>query len=356
MTRKTINFDKIDFPPLQLFIELTTACNMRCKHCYLRGGEGPPRALPALDVQGLLGEFNALEGKFVSFSGGEPTLYREWRPVMRYARYLGLDVMLVTNGIGIESKDITFLAEIEATIAVSLDGATVKTHDAIRGLGRFTRTIDCLQRLTKAGLGHRLTLCFTPSQINYKELPGVIKLASQLGIGTVYVSLLELRGRAADAIEELSLNNEAKRHLVFSVFSLQERYPEVALECLNLCYFTERLHGKVVYGDSLDRTLRVTSDGELYLTAYLDDDPFYLGRYVPGTLRKIWYGVKVQKAFAAAAQRVHSVIDCHNCFVRRYCQGGSAAFAWTAHGRFEAVDEFCDAKQRLAQELFWSSE
>jgi radical SAM protein with 4Fe4S-binding SPASM domain len=338
-------------PPLQLFLELTTACNLCCSHCYLRAGEGKAHALPASDIHGLLGEFQALGGEYVSFSGGEPTLYREWRPVMRYARYLGLDTMLVTNGIRLDDGDIRFLADIEADVAVSLDGAVSSTNDAIRGAGSFARTTTSLQRLFDAGLGPKLTLCFTPSIENYRELSGIVKLADRIGIGTVYVSLLELRGRAADAKERLALDAEAKQKLVFTVYALQDRHPGIALECLNLRYFTERLHGHNINGDCLDRTVRVTSDGELYLTAYLDDELFHLGHYASQPLHQLWYSEKVRSAFQAADQRKETVAECRDCLARLWCQGGSATFAWAAHGRFDAVDGFCEAKQMLIQEL-----
>ncbi len=338
-------------PPLQLFLELTNRCNLRCRHCYVRAGEGKAHPLPALDVQSLLGEFQALGGEFVTFSGGEPTLYREWRPVMRYARYLGLETMLVTNGIALSAADISFLEEIGASVAVSLDGATAAVHDLIRGDGSFERTLDALFRLTEIGLGPSLTLCFTPSAANCDELPGVVGLASSLGIATVYVSLLEQRGRARDASDQLSLGPAQRRRLVFSMLSLQERYPEIGLECLNLRYFTERLRGHAIQGDSLDRTIRVTAEGALYLTAYLDDEPFQLGPYERGRLDRLWHGDKVRTAFAAADRRTESVAECRGCAARPWCQGGSAAFAWTAHGRFDAVDGFCDAKQAVLLEI-----
>ncbi|ABC21567.1 radical SAM protein [Rhodospirillum rubrum] len=338
-------------PPLQLFLELTTRCNLRCRHCYIRAGEGEARDLPASDVQGLLGEFQAMGGEFVSFSGGEPTLYGEWRPVMRYARYLGLEAMLVTNGVALSEGDIGFLDEIGASIAVSLDGASAAVHDAIRGRGSFERTGRTLERLGAAGLGGRVTLCFTPSAANCADLPGVVRLAADLGLGTVYVSLLEQRGRAGDVIDQLSLGPAERRALIFAMASLQERYPEIALECLNLRYFTERLRGYAISGDSLDRTLRVTAEGALVLTAYLDDAPFQLGPYAPGTLDRLWWGDKVRAAFAAADQRAQTVAECQECIAWPWCQGGSAAFAWTAHGRFDAVDGFCAAKRDVLREM-----
>jgi radical SAM protein with 4Fe4S-binding SPASM domain len=344
-----------DGPPVQLMIELTSACNLRCPHCYVSAGDGRVRQLPARHLHELLGEFAALGGKRVTFSGGEPTIYPGWRPAIRYARFVGLDPCLLTNGTRLSTEDLDFLAGLDARVAVSLDAADPTVHDAVRGSGSFAKTLDVLRGLVDRGLGSRTTLCFTPMALNVGELAGVVALATRLGVATVYVSLLEDRGRASSAIEDLALSDDDKASLLFAVVSLRLRYPDVALDVPNLHLFPERLLGEELEAEAIDRTIRVTAEGDVYLSAYLEGAPFRLGRYRPGSLSGMWHSPRVRGHMLRASARRSLVPSCTRCLAWEWCRGGSAVLAWAANGTFFGVDGFCAAKRRLVAELDGSS-
>lgn len=338
-------------PPVQLFLELTSTCNLKCTHCYVRAGEGKRQQIPPSLVCRLIDEFVALGGQMVSVSGGEPTLYPEWRAVVRYARFNGLETMLLTNGARLTDEHIGMLSWLGCRVAVSLDGAIPATHDAFRGTGNFETVIAALDRLTAGGMGPQTTVMFTPMARNVRELPGVLAIADCRGIGTVYVSLLEDRGRAHDRLSSLVPEKDAVRALIYSILSLQDRYPNIAIQCLNLKMFTERLRGLELDAEGLDRTLRVTATGEVYLTAYLDDEPFHLGRYEPGNLSRVWNNGKVELALhAAERRRQRTATACRDCFAWEWCRGGSSAFAWNVTGSFDGEDGFCEAKRMIVSE------
>jgi radical SAM protein with 4Fe4S-binding SPASM domain len=340
-----------DYPaPIQLFLELTSVCNLRCTHCYVRAGEGPRIEISPTDVCRIVDEFAEIGGQMVSISGGEPILYREWRAVVKYARFHGLETMLLTNGTRLTSEDISFLRSLDCAVAISVDGATSATHDVVRGHGNFDAVMKCLGRVVGGGMSSRTTLMFTPMATNAGDLPGVVAIADRFGIATVYVSLLEDRGRAHDRMSSLEENNSSLRSLIYSILSLQERYPHVAIQCLNLKMFTERLRGMDAQTEGIDRTLRVTAGGEMYLTAYLDDEPFRLGVFKPGRLREAWVSDKVKAAITAAQNRGHgSATPCQSCVAFPWCRGGSAAFAWNYNGSFDGEDGFCDAKRAIVR-------
>lgn len=333
--------------PIQLFLEMTSACNLRCGHCYVRAGEGRTRQIRHLHLHEMLREFKELGGEFVTFSGGESTLYREWRASLRCAAILGLAPTLLTNATLLDEDDIFFVREVGARIAASLDGATSVTNDLVRGEGSFDKTVRSLRMVVAAGMGSSTILCFTPMAKNVTELPGVVEFAAEAGIGTVYLSLLEDRGRANDAGSELSLSRAQKEELLWTIYTLQRDCPEVELDCPNLRFFTERLRGIDIDADSLDRTIRVTADGDVFLTAYLDDEPFHLGRYETGNLAELWYSNKVASALHAAAGRRSSIAECQSCSAAQWCRAGCATFAWRRNGTFFGVDSYCEPKQDL---------
>jgi radical SAM protein with 4Fe4S-binding SPASM domain len=329
-------------PPIQLYLEITTACNLRCRHCYVRGGENV-QSLSSLYIHELLWEFHEIGGQYVSISGGDPTLHPDWRAAVRLTVLLDLYCLLLTNGTNLQPDDIDFIIETGASLAVSVDAGSAATHDAIRGNGAFAKTMDTIRCAVGRGYGAKTTLAFTPMASNWTELPAVVALANALGIGTVYLSLLEQRGRAAANLD-LQMNERDKTALLFSLWSLQERYPDVAIQCVNLKGFTERLRGIELETEALDRTIRVTAEGELLLTAYLDAEQFRLGYFKPGSLAETWHSPKVRNAYAEAA------IDaprCRLCSLWPACRGGSHAFAWIRNHGPGGVDDYCAAKRRL---------
>jgi radical SAM protein with 4Fe4S-binding SPASM domain len=331
-------------PPIQLYVEITTACNLRCPHCYIRGGE-EVHHLSSVRLHELIAEFHEIGGQYVSISGGDPILHPDWRPAVRFTRSLGLACLLLTNGTNLRADDIDFTIATGTSLSVSVEAGSAASHDAIRGHGAFAKAMRALDYAVASGHGAETTLAFTPMSANAKELPRVVALAKALGVGSVYISLLERRGRAVADFETLRLNKSAKTGLLFSVLSLQERYPEVAIQCVNLKGFTERLRGIDLETESLDRTIRVTAQGQLVLTAYLDAEPFQLGRYRRGNLAELWNSPKVRRAFADASVPASC---CARCELWPLCRGGSSAFAWIRNGGPGGVDGYCAAKQRLA--------
>lgn len=330
-------------PPIQLFLEMTSACNLRCAHCYLRAGEDV-RTLPAPLVHELLAEFHDLGGQYVSISGGEPTLHYAWRSAVRLARSLGFPCLLISNGTSLSRDAIDFIIDTGTALTMSVDGASPRIHDTIRGAGAFDKTMTSLRYAAARGYGGQMTLAFTPMAVNVMDLPGVVALANHHGIGTVYISLLEHRGRAADRAAALQMSDSEKRALLFTIFSLQERYPDIAIECVNLKGITERLRGIPLETESLDRTMRITPAAEIYLTAYLDAEEFHLGAYAPGALAAAWQNEKVRRALDGASQ---CAPQCRTCALWEACRGGSSALAWIRNGSHGGVDGYCEAKRAV---------
>jgi MoaA/NifB/PqqE/SkfB family radical SAM enzyme len=61
---------------------------------------------------------------------------------------------------------------------VSLDGATAKTNDRVRGAGTFDRVVENLRLL---GQHARFTLAFTVMSTNVHEIEACAELAARVG-------------------------------------------------------------------------------------------------------------------------------------------------------------------------------
>jgi AdoMet-dependent heme synthase len=141
--------------PTEFFLQVhvTTACNLRCHHCYL-GGAVAPMEVGLFET--LLDQFDELTGalgvahRWVQVTGGEPLLHpRIWELLERVAARC--EVRLLTNGTLIGAEAAGRLKETCTAVQVSLDGLP-PTHDAWRGDGAFAAALSGLRRLGEAGV------------------------------------------------------------------------------------------------------------------------------------------------------------------------------------------------------------
>lgn len=334
-------------PPSQLFVEVTSNCSLACPHCYVEAGVGRLRQLAFETVVGAIEEFRAMGGVRFTLSGGEPTLHKRWIDILTAAHSAGLCTEIITNGTRLLDRDLDYLASNPVMVDVSLEAATAARHDAIRGPGTFAATVDTIERLIERGLGSRMTICFSPMRANWDELEPLFDWAEMVGIGRVYVSLLENRGRAATQSVDFGLDTTQKQALIGTIVSIMARQTTTLLETPNLRYFPERFLGSSASVESIDRTLRMTADGDLYLTAYLDAVPFQLGKYRAGNLASAWTNQKVAAALLTCRSRNALIPACRSCTIYELCQCGSAMFAWSAERGFFDVDSYCAAKRNF---------
>jgi MoaA/NifB/PqqE/SkfB family radical SAM enzyme len=169
-------------------------CNLRCTHCYSTSGPEWRAALPPALLIEALGAAHAQGYRRLSFSGGEPLLYRGLVEVLDAARQLGMLTSLTTNGIPMLPKRLAALAPDLDLIAVSLDGAPER-HDALRGPGAFRRMAARLPALRASGIP--FGFLFTLSEASLHDLAWVAEFALEHGAALLQIHPLEQTGRAA---------------------------------------------------------------------------------------------------------------------------------------------------------------
>lgn len=157
--------------PLNVSLELTLNCNIRCLHCYNldrdaprgschdRAGEDARPDLSLGEIMGLLPELRDAGCLFLTLSGGEVLTYPHLFAVLDRARELNFAVQLLTNGTMLQPGIAARLGGYRNLlgVSVSLYGATPDVHDGITQIaGSWRRTWDGAQRLRAAGITVRL--------------------------------------------------------------------------------------------------------------------------------------------------------------------------------------------------------
>lgn len=220
-------------PPLprELQVEVTGACNLRCRMCLVRYAPAVGRREGALAYEDFLELVDGLpELRRLTLQGlGEPLLSPHLLDMVRHAARRGIEVGFNSNG--------TLLARPTAErlvaaglgwLHVSLDGATASTYEEVRHgtdlrahPGQFGRVVGNLRGLVAARSGAerpRIQLVFVAMRRNVAELPALVELAADVGVDSVWVQNLShdfgdtgasaVYGPMRDYVEEEALFGE----------------------------------------------------------------------------------------------------------------------------------------------------
>lgn len=171
-------------------IKLVGRCNLRCDFCqFWRMSERAE--LTTAEVKRVVDDLAAMDCQKIHFTGGEALLRRDLADLIAHTTRLGIKANLTTNGTLLTEE--TARALVEAGLswaALSLDAATPRLHDAIRGVkGAFKRTVrglKFLKRANKALKGKtKVRLNMVLTRHNYHEYPDVLALAGEWGVSEV---------------------------------------------------------------------------------------------------------------------------------------------------------------------------
>jgi len=131
-----------------LELQLTSRCNLTCKHCYL--GEPTKAALSLSQVMSVLEELEQMQGLRVLFSGGEPLLYPHLKALNDALPRFALRKVLLTNGTLVREENFPAWCHFDE-IQFSLDGLK-EGHEALRGRGTFEQTMAGIHAAQDKGM------------------------------------------------------------------------------------------------------------------------------------------------------------------------------------------------------------
>lgn len=133
-----------------------TACNMRCRHCFLScGPKYNNKSFLHIDKVKTTLEAVKNEGvKSIYLTGGEPLLHPDVNNILRLClKYANTTIL--TNGTMLNDKKVRFLRQLEDNynfeiiFRVSLDHYDELINDRIRSRGHFRKALSGIQNLLK---------------------------------------------------------------------------------------------------------------------------------------------------------------------------------------------------------------
>ena len=180
--------------PRRLVFELTNACNLSCVMC----GRNAANFKPTVFVMDIFRSFEPIMDSIeeVTLMGwGEPTIHPHFNEMLEIINKHSARKYFCTNGMNLKKiKNAIFDYKVDV-FAVSLDGATDETNGRIRRGSKIdviTEDLKDIVRIKKVrGLKYPwINFVFCAMQSNIRELPGLVRLAAEIGIEEVKVVYL----------------------------------------------------------------------------------------------------------------------------------------------------------------------
>lgn len=342
------------YPLIAVWLNITSKCNLKCKHCFLGEQKAVSNVLSVEEIEKLIEEMLLVKGEVpiaLDVTGGEPLLRQDFLDIIKVCKKEGIFISVPTNGLLLSSQIAEELAKENVNLTISLDGYCKKDHEFIRGENTFERTIDKIKMAVSYGIN--VTLSFAVHNGNQDSVMQYLELAKSLGVKTVnYTFLNEIGNALANnllvADEDIIIKNTLLRALEDpDVFSLIQ-----GNNCVRTLE-TVMLPVKLDCCGSGINTCAVGADGEVYPCPSFQDKRFSAGNIREKRFSEIWTD---SKTFTELRRiRVgHLNEQCAKCEFRYFCGGGCRAQATNGGIKpLNSISSKCEKYKRNIQEMMW---
>ena len=164
--------------PLSVQLDLTYRCNERCIHCYLDHDDHGE--MTTAEIKDLLDQMADAGVFYLTISGGEILMRRDFFEILEHARARTFCVKLKTNGVLIRKKEAERLRELGVeSVQISIYSHRPEVHDAITKMpGSLRQSIEAVRLLREHGL--HVTLANVLMVQNAQDYRGVRALGAEL--------------------------------------------------------------------------------------------------------------------------------------------------------------------------------
>ncbi len=298
---------------------ITDGCNLACNHCFINASSIAAHEFSLEEVSRIMGDMKKLKTSHVAFSGGEPTLHKDFVKILEAANDEGFTPDFVTNGTAITDGLAEAVADLVRCILISVDGPE-EVHDAFRGKkGAFRRTMKSIKILKDHDIPFSLQFTVTKESLPFLEW--IAETASQLGADTLKLEPLFSGGRAGRAkdIAHLSLNEKEIDELAEVVTHLYGKY--LASTGIFMGIHSKKVlvehpcNAYACFGDSCHRgakndprELIILPDGSLVPVDPCLHPAYYMGNVKEKSLLEVvqdYFGSQEQLRFLNLCRKVH---------------------------------------------------
>ncbi len=292
-----------------IYIYLTNNCNERCKHCYMYAGDIKIQELSSDVWIRVLTEYKACGGQGVTFTGGEVTVYKGYKEVLKKAHDLGLIVTVLTNGIGWDENEILECSSYIDEVQISIDGYDSNSYYEVRRFDGFDKAISTLIKFSESG--SRTSMAVTPLYDNLEEFvihfePFARKIIERYPQIYIRFNLELLDGRD---IKKTQIDNEVYRRQIRTL--VERLYPDYYTETFPLNYEGHIIRKNCGFGE-----IAIAANGDVYWCNRIHELSSKWNVLTTGIKDVMEYSHEIK----IKTDVDHSIV-CRKCEIRYICGG-----------------------------------
>ncbi len=332
-------------PPKIVQIDITSCCNLACRHCRASVLDRTSADLTFAQVVSILTQIHSFSPNVsLAVAGGEPLMRPDIKDIFYYVKdnLPGMNIELLTNATLINERNIDWLTETVRGFNVSMEGATQEIHDSIRGRGTFLKTVHALKLLVEKDATTAVRMTYFHQ--GEAEPENLMRFIHTLGVKIFNFRYLVPVGRAtnkevdADQYQRLSeriwdVGKELNMRVGYS-----DPFPEILVnkERRKVVDNDQDLtHGISVTGCSIAFTLLyINPQGVVQLCPYF---PIFVADAKKEEVKKIWFENDLLENFRYSRSALKG--KCGSCKYKFAC--GGCRGAASAMGNFLGEEPRC---------------
>ena len=321
--------------PITAHVEVTDACNEKCKHCYNfdRSDSAPRHTITDENLKATVDEIIKNKVMHVIITGGEPTL------VMSSVAYLAkrclennITISLNSNMKDVHGDKLEILKSVGIDhILTSIHASDSKKHDAITGAeGDWKKTIQCIQEAQQSGI--RVTVNTVLTKRNTGDIYAIGELVRKIGVKQFLVNRVIPSPSNPGSCE--CVNKEDVLSAFDDLIKLKEEYGMKIGTCrtVPMCLFPDLER----YKDFIDRgcaagkkhiLLNVNGDAH----ACVSDDTVYGNIHEVG-IAGVWDNMQSWRSSLVVPK------ECRMCHLFDRCDAGCRMVALHCTGKLDGCD------------------
>lgn len=312
-----------------LYFELTAACNLLCKHCYVFTSNKPRQRKDLLTreiIYTAVSDAKLLGLTQVTITGGEIFLRKDLREIVEDINRLEIGLNLLTNLTMVGNKEINWLSKLKINLlSTSLDGLAVD-HDSFRQKkGAFSKTLKALLSLNDLGVNVKASV--TVHKENIESARQLFSYLDDLEIESSIAKVAPIgRGQMIHSSGDLDFN---ERYTDLLASRLERQLKNYNANLIAPPVITPQTYCGV--GETM---LYVMADGVVGLCPTLNamqGNKWVMGNLITSNIESAWNNTR--NHFAELRCR-----NSHSCSFGGVCRGGCRANAYANTGDAEECD------------------
>ena len=239
--RKRVNYQSINLNTksslntqiISAYFKITSNCMLNCPFCSQ--GINPKKTIALDDAKIVLKKLKRLGVKSVTYTGGEPLLYKNLYELLKYGKSIGFEQIIVSNGLMLNKINPVIFKYIDA-IGISLHGNELIHDKIVNSKGMFKKVVDNIDYIigNYKDIIVNINCTLTEKNMDYNNMEFLTNFAKRRNIRLCFGRLNYIGlSKNSDIID-------ANRYLS-NIYRLKNLYDKIEISnCISLCNQDEK--------------------------------------------------------------------------------------------------------------------